>query len=135
MKYVINKQFGGFDLSQEALEFLVEKKGWKIVPQDKSKNMYHSDTLRLLDEGYKMYENTGNNVRWIGRLSTLESDRELSFRSNPDVIEAVETLGEKSFGKHATLVIKDVPYSPEDGKLEIHDYDGMETLQTIPERY
>ena len=134
MKYVINEKYGGFSLSQEALQFLRDKKGWKIAPKDRCKNMYHSDALKLIEEGYQLTEMENDHGLW-GPLSVLASRDELSFRSNPDVVEAVETLGEKANGSHADLAIKDVPYSPEDGMIEIHEYDGYENLQTIPERF
>lgn len=131
MKYVINKRFGGFGLSQEALQFLRDKKGWKVAPKDKTKNLYHSDCLLLIEEGYKLYETEESS--FIGPLIVLGSDRDLSFRCDPDVVEAVETLGEKANDRFAGLEIVEADCSPE--LLEIDDYDGMETLQTIPQRF
>tara|TARA_R100000951_G_scaffold101420_1_gene92989 strand:+ start:43761 stop:44159 length:399 start_codon:yes stop_codon:yes gene_type:complete len=132
MKYVINERFGGFGLSQKALEYLRDEKGWKVAPPERCKNLYHSDTLKLIEEGYQLYDYKCSHGM-IGPILTLESDRELSFRSNPDVVEVVEKLGEEANDRHAGLVIKETDYEP--SSLEIHDYDGMETLQTIPERF
>lgn len=133
MKYAINKRFGGFGLSQAAKEFLRDKKGWKVAPLDRTENLYHTDSLKLIEEGYKFYEYDGEFSRVIGGLQLLESKNDLSFRSNPDVIEAIETLGEKANDKYAEIEIVEAPFDPD--MLEIDDYDGMETLQTIPQRF
>ena len=135
MKYAINNCYGGFGLSQEALEYLRDVKGWKVISKEVDVNsLYYSDCQRYLEKGYKLYD-FGEKESLIGPLCTLESMRELSFRSNPDVIEAIEALGEKANGKYAKIIIVEAPYSPEEDKLEIDEYDGVETLQTIPERF
>ena len=46
-------------------------------------------------------------------------------RSNSDLIDVVEKLGEKANGTHAQLEIVDIP---DDVEYEIDDYDGIESI-------
>lgn len=131
MKYAINSCYGGFGLSQKALEYLRDVKGWKVADHVDSSKLYHSDCLKLIEEGYSFYlteEKFG-----LGPLSLLHSNSDLSFRSNPDVIEAIEKLGEEANDRFSSIEIVEANCAPE--LLEIDEYDGMETLQTVPTRF
>lgn len=131
MKIVINTCFGGFGLSQKALQWLIDNKGWKVAPKDKTKKLYYPDVQKLIEEGYSLYEVES---ALYGPLIVLGSEGELSFRSNPDIVECVETLGKKANGISASLEVKEVNgYSLD--QLEINEYDGNESLQTIPTRF
>lgn len=46
-------------------------------------------------------------------------------RTDPKLVECVETLGEQANGSFSHLVVVDVP---DDVKWEIEDYDGVETV-------
>lgn len=131
-KYVINDCFGGFGLSQKALEYLRDKKGWRVAPREKTNNMYHSDVLKLIEEGYRLYEHDSS---IIGPLVELESRSELTFRADPDIVEVVEKLGAEANDRCSYLKVIECPIAPDSNLLEIDDYDGVETLQTIPKRF
>jgi hypothetical protein len=133
MKFAINVGYGGFGLSQEALQWLADNKDWKFVPENiDAGSMYYDAIQKLMEEGYKLYK-TRNYSSLLGPISMLESTSDLDFRSGPDIIEVIEALGEEANGRRARIVIveADEPIS----NLEINDYDGKETLQTIPKRF
>lgn len=93
MKVVINVCYGGFGLSKEALEMYCQEKG--------------------IDPG-----------KWNDRWGFFEdfSDHDIE-RNDPLLVEIVEKLGERSFGRCAELEVVDIP----DGvSWYIHEYDGME---------
>ena len=99
---VINTDFGGFGLSDTALEMLHEDYGWKIGSDER---------IRESTSGSK-------------DLSLCRSyDREL--RTDPDLIEVVEQLGEDAASTSAELAIVEVPVNVE---WERQEYDGKEWI-------
>ncbi len=79
-KIVINRSYGGFGLSQEALEWLKE----------------NSEDLSPYIEYCRS-----------GRLCFYDADL---FREHPDLIAVVETLGsEEASGDHSSLKIVEIP--------------------------
>lgn len=99
MKVVINRCFGGFGLSQEALQEIR-----KTNPE-------------LVDEHPES--------SWLGALF-LKSSYDDEIRSNPAIVSVVERLGEKANDRYAKLAVVEVP---DDVSWSIHDYDGMEHVQ------
>ena len=104
MKIVINSDFGGFGLSDEAMREYALKKGMTLV--EEKQNQFHFTSF------YKG-EISENNLFW-------ESDIE---RNDSDLVEIVERLGEKAFGKFATLKVVNIP---DDVEWRIMEYDGRE---------
>lgn len=47
------------------------------------------------------------------------------LRSDPMLVQVVEELGSEASGKHAELIIKEIPYQVD---WDIDDYDGIETV-------
>lgn len=113
MKVVINKCFGGFGLSTEAHEWLIENRGWKVTEYNKKgEKKNKSAQLTLTD-----------NERMFGKYWDSISRED---RTNKDLIDVVTELGSKANGKHAQLEIIDIP----DGiEWEIDDYDGNESIE------
>lgn len=102
MKVVINSCYGGFGLSNEAVLMYAELKGIQFEEVE--------------DHGYYF-------LYWIDREKNecfYEGDLD---RSDPALVEVVETLGEDSFGSCARLKIVEVP---DDVQWEIAEYDGAE---------
>ena len=65
-------------------------------------------------------------IRTSDELSDYYGSKSISFRSDPFVVDAVDQLGELSYGRHSELKIVEVP----DGlDLEITDYDGIEIIE------
>jgi hypothetical protein len=102
-KIVYNACYGGFGLSDEAIEMYLQLKGFK-------------------------YTKTPD--RW-GAHYTVEGDshfynRDID-RADPILAQVVEMLGEKACGEFAKLKIEDLPK----GTLyRITEYDGYESIET-----
>lgn len=122
LKIVINTCYGGFGLSQEAMRWLINNKGWKIMLDGIDKNEKTKYQLCSIDSDF------------AGSLYLNVDRYDLIFRSNPDLVEVVETLGEEVNDIFSSLTIKEVEgYSLD--QLEINEHDEYETLQTIPVRF
>ena len=133
MKYAINQCFGGFGLSQEAYQWLIDNKNWKVYTKI-TNPMYKSDCDKLIEDGYKLFlMDIQLGFPLCGPVTCLLSVYELSFRSNPDVIECIENLKEKANSRFADIKI--IETDNDVNNLEIHEYDGNETLQTKPTRF
>ena len=96
MKIVINKCFGGFRLSQKALQEL-QKCNDKLVDESDGSGIFHDS----------------------GELYASE-DLE---RNNPDLIRIIEQLGSEANGYSAELTIVEIP---DNVKWVIMEYDGQE---------
>lgn len=116
MKVVINDCFGGFGLSDEAYEWLIENKGWTVSDGD-----WDNKEADLIKNGHK--------DSWLGKYSTLNrDDDENKFRTDPDVVAVVEALGEKANDSLASLKIVEVP---DDVEFTIEEYDGNEHIAEV----
>lgn len=100
MKIVINRDFGGFGLSEEAHAFIAKRKGWTHACSD-------------YDMDY-----------WYNELGIEVYDSQLS-REDPDLIAAVETLGKDANGRYADLKIVTIP---DNTNYDIEEYDGLEHI-------
>jgi len=107
MKIVINKCFGGFNLSEEAVLLYGKKKGLNIiVVRDKiMKSLHHYYLDEVKDGNYF-------------------SDRDIQ-RNDSVLIEVVEELGGKANGFCSELKIVEIP---DDVEWIIEEYDGKEWI-------
>jgi len=96
MKIVINKCFGGFRLSQKALQEL-QKCNDKLINES---------------DGSGIFLNSGE----LYASENLE-------RNNPNLIRIVEQLGFEANGDSAELSIVEIP---DNVKWQIMEYDGVE---------
>lgn len=111
-KIVYNTCYGGFSLSYEAVLRLAEKKGIKVYPQ------------KLMSDCY---------IYWLEPLKENEDRRtgptfdvDDLGRSDPDMIDVVEEMGELANGMCAKLRIEEIPK----GTLyQISEYDGYESIK------
>jgi len=101
MKVVINSDFGGFSLSDEAIEAYADRKGIKLK---KEKTTF----------GITLFTNIVTN-------EDFES-RDIK-RSDSDLVAVIESLGEKANGFAASLKVVEIP---EDVDWYIEEYDGNE---------
>lgn len=130
-KIVINKCWGGFGLSHEAILEYAKLKGITLYLEKKD------SCIRLwkywtVPENERLY--TLSTEEW-GKMSTDEriaynkkSDEQVFYdrhitRDDEALVKVVEALGELSFGKNAELKIVEIPA---DVEWFIDDYDGME---------
>ena len=106
MKIVINKCYGGFGLSEEAVLLYAKKKGLNlIVERDKGLKINH----------YYLNEKKDGNYF---------SERDIQ-RNDPILIEVVNELGEKADGFCSELKIVEIP---DDVEWIIEEYDGKEWI-------
>ena len=104
MKIVINKCYGGFGLSEEAVLLYAKKKGLNLVVQ-------RYKDLKL--NHYYLNEKKDGNYFSEGDIQ----------RNDPTLIEVVEELGEKADGTYSELKIVEIP---DDVEWIIEEYDGKE---------
>jgi len=119
MKIVVNRCFGGFGLSPEAVI--------KLYQKDKS-----------LFKETKIYQST-NTVRKDGLIANSYSvidgqhqynindyDDVNAFRSSKALVDVVEEMGSDANGSFAKLEVVDIP---DDVEWVISEYDGQETVE------
>jgi hypothetical protein len=109
MKVVINRCFGGFGLSDEAFEALLERKGIE----------------------YEKGDSTFGGVNYYAKGHVGDDDYYLSHyehyepRNDADLIAVVEQFGEKANGWAADLKVVDIP---DDVEWLVDEYDGIEHI-------
>ena len=104
MKVVINDDFGGFGLSDEAMREYGKRAGLNLVEDEPDKFGFVHFYLNSVDD------------------KNYFSDRDID-RNDPSLVAVVETMGEASFGKYANLKIVEIP---DDVNWYIEEYDGAE---------
>ncbi len=109
IKVAINRCFGGFGISDEAFEKLLERKG---VVFDK----VESESI-LYGANYYQAGHYGDDEYYISPYDYTEN------RSDPDLIAVIEEMGNESWGWAAEIGIVEIP---DDVKWHIHEYDGIE---------
>lgn len=104
MKIVINADWGGFGLSDDAIERYAELAGINLISQPNDKyTCTHWYQDQIDDDHY-----------WC--------EREIA-RNDARLVQVVEELGEAANGQHARLKVVDVP---DDVVWDIEEYDGRE---------
>lgn len=99
MKVVINGCWGGFSISQQAAEYMAAHGHQEAIEK----------LADFAESGY-----------WFGSICRADEQR-----SDPLLVDAVETLGRAANGRFAELYIVEVP---DDVEWYIHDYDGQESV-------
>lgn len=106
IKVVINTDFGGFNLSDEAIREYAKQKNIVLVESKKSKFGFTDFYVNeISDDNYF-------------------SDRGLD-RSDADLVKVVETLGIAANGKYSSLKVVEIP---EDANWYIEEFDGREHI-------
>lgn len=118
-KVVVNRCYGGFNLSHEAILKLIEY-GMPV---------YHD--WEPYDSNERPEVHIVRNPTWKGKHSAFEKQyyishirHRMALRTHPLVVKVVEELGKKADGFCAGLEIRDVPREPDE--LVIEEYDGLE---------
>lgn len=107
MKVLINAYFGGFGLSVDAFEKLLDRKGIAWEKQEgKFGNIEYFHAGHVGDYNYYLYD----------RILTEN-------RADPDLISVFEEMGDLANGRYSCLKIVEVP---DDVEWEIDEYDGNE---------
>lgn len=119
MKLVINACFGGFGLSPDAYRWLAEKRGVECH--------FHKWSGGRIGDTVPIRDGEPMGIFWHAKdqhgnhIDDMREDR-----SNPLLVELVETLGDKASGQCASLKVVEVP---DDIRVEIDEYDGNETVR------
>lgn len=110
MKIAINRCFGGFGISNEAFEKLLNRKG---IAFDKVER----ENSAFLGAAYFKAGHAGDDDYYLSDYDFTED------RSDPDLIAVIEEMGDKANSWAAEIAIVDIP---DDVKWHIHEYDGIE---------
>lgn len=107
MKVVINTCYGGFALSQKALNRLSElgSKYVSIFEEEDFNEVYYNDVFDTYSH---------------------------EFRTDEKVLQAVSELGEESWGTYSELKVIDIP---DDVIWQIDEYGGMEEIREVSRRW
>lgn len=118
MKVAINRCYGGFSASDALFEALIAK-GWTVTKFN-SFGQYADPTARIVD-GAELYHG-------FSRYSFVGDSDDTSLRTDPDLIEAIETLGEAASGRCGNLQVVEIPDGVE---FTIEEYDGYEHVAEV----
>ena len=113
-KVVINRCHGGFGLSTEAFEWLIENRGWQVTEWEDG---------NPADGSAEVVKNEGDDTVVLGGYSLVSSRRDTGLRTHSDLIDCIEALGSDADGRHAKLKIVEIP---SDVEFTIEEYDGSE---------
>jgi len=106
MKIVINRDFGGYGLSDQAVREYGKRKGLNLVEDGPDDHGFTYFYVNEIDE------------------NNYFSDREIE-RNDPVLVEIVERLGSEANGRYSNLKIVEIP---DDVDWEVMEYDGMEHI-------
>lgn len=112
-KVVINTCFGGFGLSDEAVERWAELKGIKLSARQETK----------FGGSYWYVDDIHDDDHYFSSHSVCKYDEPGWGRDDAILVQVVEELGENANGWAAELKIVEIP---DDVKWHIHEYDGVE---------
>ena len=129
-KVILNKCYGGFDVSDKAYQLYAKKKGLELFKYDmefrdkrvlykkstKRDNLFSDYFTKDLGEGGEISDEDYNKHH----LCLKRENRE-----DPILIEVVEELGKEANGRCGNLIVVEIP---KDLNYVIDDYDGIETL-------
>lgn len=139
MEIVVNKCYGGFGISNEALKMLVEMNAKCIdsfTPKsyyggDNEKNPRHDWEEKWNEDYAKYFTEMGGGFYGHSWYALIYKDGKLydldrnEHRTDKDLITVIRKLKDKANGAHAELEIVEIP----DGvDWEIDEYDGIESI-------
>lgn len=128
MKIAINRCYGGFGISNEAMKRLIQM-GAACIESSRQRDWEKDDFYRFnvhIGDGF-FIANGGflsGVVAHKKKVYTLKSDYEI--RTDLDLIKVINEMGAAANGRFAELAIVEIP----DGiAWKIDDYDGIETVR------
>ena len=132
MKVVINRCYGNFGLSDEAIELYLHKKGTKCFKYEMATGRHgwvRVDDFTELNSVWHWFYTVDHGLHLEDELphQGLFWDVDIP-RNDPVLIAVVEELGDKANGRTASLRIVDIP---DDVKWQIREYGGMEEVHEV----
>lgn len=144
-KIVINACYGGFGLSPLATKELAKRRGRDcyFFSHDIRTGQYTPMTLEEAEEkdwwvaysvsnpqDYRLDQPDEDGLYKTAneRYRAIAIDSRPFDRCAPDLVDVVESLGEKANGRHARLKIIEIP---DDVNWEIDEYDGYEHVAEV----
>lgn len=134
-KVILNKCYGGFDVSPKGYQLYAKKKGIALFAY-KAKD-FNSLTGKIVYEfAGNLEEDSSMGLTYTtkdygkGKYIELPDNAELlyldsEYRTDKDLIEVVEELGVEASGRFGNLKVVEIP---DDLDYVIDEYDGIETL-------
>ena len=130
MKVILNKCYGGFDVSKEAYMLYAKKKGLNLYQYasdfvSSKKCIYTRTNDETLFQNY-FIKDMGDNIEINNKdykKYNLYLDDE--HRQDTILIEVVEELGNKASGRFGRLEVVEIP---DNCYYKIDEYDGFETI-------
>ena len=139
MKVVVNKCYGGFGISELAEVEYAKLCGFdlfryeqvkfkysdgcvlykKIDPLQKAKGLCSFTFKKDYGDSFSEFPDGEDNGYFYGRNI---------YRSDPNLVKIIESLGEKANGYCAELVVVEIPDGVE---YEISEYDGFESIHEV----
>jgi len=110
MKVVINTDFGGFGLSKEAFERLLQRKGIEF-------EVVESKAFGFERESFYHKGHAGDDKFYLSDYDFYGN------RADEDLVEVVETLGSAANGNYSNLKVVEIPDGVE---WFVNEYDGLE---------
>jgi len=136
MKVAINRCFGGFGLSHEAVLRYFEIKGITVYPEQGQDHwkFWTYWTVKPEDrieskEGDAFYAMSLEDRRAYNQAHSEQTvyERDIA-RNDPALIQAIEELGEAAAGRFAEIAIVEIP---DDANWQIEEYDGLEHVAEV----
>jgi hypothetical protein len=117
MKIVINRCYGGFGLSHEAMMLYYQVKGIPVYP-----DVYPEDGDDASNQivAYWPVKEEDRVVGEVFPLSVYDIER-----NDPALVKVVEQLGDRANGYYSELSVVEIP---DDVKWMIQEYDGIEWI-------
>ena len=116
MKVIINRCFGGFGLSHEAVLEYAKRKGIQLYFEKSLCDSYNYYTVPV-EEYKKIKDVRQGNEKYFSMYNLSRTD--------PILVQVVEDMGEGANGSCSSLSVVEIP----DGiSYEIDDYDGQESI-------
>lgn len=126
-KVVINADYGGFNLTPEALAIL-HMMGFPMKGEPLGKDSLQEEEFTLEGpNGYRGHSMFGAILKDGLTYNYLDFKNDFHLRSHPILVKVVETLGRRA-DKYGDLRIKELP---DEAPYTIETYDGKETLKDL----
>ena len=103
MKVVLNRDYGGFGLSNKAFKRIIDL-GFPYIHQSKTQNEdFSKKDLKII-----VSDEPGDSFSY--KYKILENDYEVEdLRSHPLIVQVVKELGERAWGNFAKLEVVEIP--------------------------